>query len=65
MVLFDLSDTENDLTMEVGGYEHVLVLQNIKVVDGHLVETLQQLPRGTHAGDCILLTFRFFFGRWK
>lgn len=54
MVLFDLSETENELTKEVGGYEHVVVLQNIKVVDGQLVETLQQLPRGTRDGDCIL-----------
>lgn len=61
MVLFDLSDTENELTTEVGGYEHVVVSQNIKVVDGHLVETLQQLPQGTHAGDCILLTSSCFW----
>lgn len=61
MVLFHLTDTENELTTEVGGYEHVVVLQNIKVVDGHLVETLQQLPRGTHAGECILLTSSFFW----
>ena len=54
MVLFDLLETENELTKEVGGYEHVVVLQNIKVVDGHLVETVQLLPRGTHDGDCIL-----------
>ncbi|KAM1252435.1 hypothetical protein ACFX13_041280 [Malus domestica] len=50
-VLFGTEDTENELTTEVGGYKHVVVLQNIKVVDGHLVETLQQLPRGTHEGD--------------
>lgn len=39
--------------MEVGGYEHVVVLQNIKVVDGDLVEALRQIPRGTVPGDCI------------
>lgn len=40
--------------MEVGGYEHVVVLRNIKVVDGDTVESLQKLPRGTVSGDCIL-----------
>ena len=49
----EFSDTNNELTNEVGGYEHVVVLQNIKVVDGDLVEALQQLPRGTVSGDCI------------
>ena len=48
-----LSDTNNELTKEVGGYEHVVVLRHIKVVDGDVVEALQQLPRGTVAGDCI------------
>ncbi|KAI5345312.1 hypothetical protein L3X38_013189 [Prunus dulcis] len=51
VVLFGTEETENELTKEVGGYEHVVVLQNIKVVDGQLVETLQQLPRGTRDGD--------------
>jgi len=37
----------------VGGYQHVVVLKNIKVVDGDIVEALQQLPRGTTDGDCI------------
>lgn len=49
----DFSDTNNELTNEVGGYEHVMVLRNIKVVDGNLVEALQQLPRGSIHGDCI------------
>lgn len=48
-----ISDTKNDLTMEVGGYENVTVLRNIKVVDGDLVDVLQQLPRGSVRGDCI------------
>lgn len=48
-----ISDTKNDLTMEVGGYENVTVLRNIKVVDGDLVDVLQQLPRGSVCGDCI------------
>lgn len=39
---------------EVGGYEHVTVLQPIKVVDGDLVDVTQQLPQGTLPGDCIL-----------
>lgn len=47
------SDTNNELTTEVGGYQHVVVLKNIKVVDGDIVEALQQLPRGTTDGDCI------------
>ncbi|KAA8515939.1 hypothetical protein F0562_019118 [Nyssa sinensis] len=51
VVLFGTEDTDNELTKEVGGYEHVVVLRHIKVVDGDLVEALQQLPRGTFAGD--------------
>lgn len=48
-----IPDTKNALTVEVGGYEHVKVLQDIKVVDGDLVEALHQLPRGSVRGDCI------------
>ncbi|KAL2553001.1 ATP-dependent DNA helicase 2 subunit KU80 [Forsythia ovata] len=51
VVLFGTEDTNNELTKEVGGYEHVMVLQDIKVVDGNLVEALQELPRGTIHGD--------------
>ncbi|KAE9600890.1 hypothetical protein Lal_00011234 [Lupinus albus] len=51
VVLFGTEDTNNDLTMEVGGYQHVAVLKNIKVVDGDTVEALQELPRGTVDGD--------------
>ncbi|XP_019447234.1 PREDICTED: ATP-dependent DNA helicase 2 subunit KU80-like isoform X1 [Lupinus angustifolius] len=51
IVLFGTKDTNNDLTMEVGGYRHVAVLRNIKVVDGDIVEALQELPRGTTNGD--------------
>lgn len=54
MVPLAFSDTKNELTREVGGYEHVVVLRDTKVVDGDLVGTLQQLPRGTFNGDCIL-----------
>lgn len=52
-VSWHFSDTDNELTTEVGGYQHVVVLKNIKVVDGDIVEALQQLPRGTTDGDCI------------
>ncbi|KAG5040656.1 hypothetical protein JHK85_013132 [Glycine max] len=51
IVLFGTEDTNNELTTEVGGYQHVVVLKNIKVVDGDIVEALQQLPRGTTDGD--------------
>ncbi|XP_027335253.1 ATP-dependent DNA helicase 2 subunit KU80 isoform X2 [Abrus precatorius] len=51
IVLFGTEDTDNELTTEVGGYQHVVVLKNIKVVDGDIVEALQLLPRGTHDGD--------------
>lgn len=51
LVVFGTEDTENELTVEVGGYEHVKVLRNIKVVDGDAVDTLQELPRGTVVGD--------------
>lgn len=47
------SDTKNALTVEVGGYENVKVLRDIKVVDGDLVDALHQLPRGSVRGDCI------------
>lgn len=47
------ADTKNELTEEVGGYQHVVVLQNMKVVDGDLVDVLKQIPRGTVSGDCI------------
>nr|XP_023916236.1 ATP-dependent DNA helicase 2 subunit KU80 isoform X3 [Quercus suber] len=51
VILFGTEDTKNELTKEVGGYQHVVVLRDTKVVDGDLVEALQQLPRGTHDGD--------------
>jgi len=56
-VLLGLSDTDNDLEKEVGGYEHVVVLRNVKVVDGDAVDILHNLPRGTHNGDCIQYQF--------
>ncbi|KAL7121158.1 hypothetical protein ACP275_02G165800 [Erythranthe tilingii] len=51
VVVFGTAETKNDLTVEVGGYENVMVLGGIKVVDGDLVEALHQLPRGTVHGD--------------
>lgn len=53
-VIVIASETANELTKEVGGYEHVTVLRSIKVVDDDLVQSLQQLPRGSVDGDCIL-----------
>lgn len=47
------ADTKNELTEEVGGYQHVVVLQKMKVVDGDLVDVLKHIPRGTVSGDCI------------
>uniref|UniRef100_A0A6N2MVM4 ATP-dependent DNA helicase 2 subunit KU80 n=1 Tax=Salix viminalis TaxID=40686 RepID=A0A6N2MVM4_SALVM len=38
VVVFGTQETDNELTKEVGGYEHVVVLRNIKVVDGDLVD---------------------------
>lgn len=51
-------ETENELAIEVGGYEHVSVLRNIKVVDKDAVEIVHNLKRGTSCGDCIL-----YFGK--
>ncbi|MCH80080.1 ATP-dependent DNA helicase 2 subunit KU80-like, partial [Trifolium medium] len=55
IVLFGTEDTDNELTTEVGGYQHVVVSKNSKVVDGDIVEALQQLPRGTADGDYLVL----------
>ncbi|KAL1331379.1 hypothetical protein HN51_048647 [Arachis hypogaea] len=51
VVLFGTKETCNELTLEVGGYRHVVVLKNLKDVDGDMVEALQKLPRGTKDGD--------------
>ncbi|RYR71035.1 hypothetical protein Ahy_A02g005336 isoform J [Arachis hypogaea] len=53
VVLFGTKETYNELTLELGGYRHVVVLKNLKDVDGDMVEALQKLPRGTKDGDCI------------
>ncbi|OWM64948.1 hypothetical protein CDL15_Pgr028666 [Punica granatum] len=47
VILFGTEETENELTKEVGGYEHVVVIQNIKVVDRDAVQTVKKLARGT------------------
>ncbi|KAK1394041.1 ATP-dependent DNA helicase 2 subunit KU80 [Heracleum sosnowskyi] len=51
VVLFGTEDTDNVLTDEIGGYEHVIVLNHLKVVDGDLIKVLEELPRGTVDGD--------------
>ncbi|KAL9396797.1 hypothetical protein Peur_011050 [Populus x canadensis] len=51
VVLFGTRETDNVLTKEVGGYEHVVVLRDIEVVNGDLVDAFQELPRGTFDGD--------------
>ncbi|XWS32324.1 hypothetical protein CRYUN_Cryun23aG0149700 [Craigia yunnanensis] len=51
VVLFGTEETNNELMVEVGGYENIVVLQDIKVVDGDIIDTLQKLPRGTEGGD--------------
>lgn len=51
VVVFGTEESKNDLTTEVGGYQNITVLQDIKVVDGDLVDTLQKLPRGRVDGD--------------
>ncbi|KAG8477368.1 hypothetical protein CXB51_030725 [Gossypium anomalum] len=51
VVVFGTEESNNDLTTEVGGYQNITVLQDIKVVDGDLVDTLQKLPRGTVDGQ--------------
>lgn len=60
------AETQNELAREIGGYEHVTVLRHVRVVDEAVVEYVKQLPRGTVAGDCILLAnlqpiFAIFF----
>ncbi|KAL6569394.1 ATP-dependent DNA helicase II subunit 2 [Orobanche minor] len=51
VVAFGTEDTKNDLAVEVGGYENVKVLRDIKVVDGELVEALHHLPQGNVHGE--------------
>ncbi|KAM0945487.1 putative DNA helicase [Dioscorea sansibarensis] len=53
VVLFGTEEAKNELEKEVGGYENVFVLRDIKVVDGDLVDVLHNIPRGKFHGDFI------------
>ncbi|KAF1868103.1 hypothetical protein Lal_00018619 [Lupinus albus] len=66
IVLFGTEETRNNLTTEVGGYEHVAVLKNIKVVDGDIVEALQELPRGTkNVLDAVIVGMDMLIKRFR
>lgn len=47
------SETCNELAKELGGYKHVTVAHEIKVVDEGTSQALQNLPAGSVPGDCI------------
>uniref|UniRef100_A0A0E0D9R0 Ku domain-containing protein n=1 Tax=Oryza meridionalis TaxID=40149 RepID=A0A0E0D9R0_9ORYZ len=47
VVLFGTKETCNELAKELGGYKHVVVACDIKVVDEETTNALQNLPRGT------------------
>ncbi|KAM7260780.1 hypothetical protein ACFE04_026255 [Oxalis oulophora] len=47
LVLFGTQDTKNELKDEVGGYDNIVVLRDMRVVGSDLAEALQPLPRGT------------------
>ncbi|KAF0917929.1 hypothetical protein E2562_021645 [Oryza meyeriana var. granulata] len=51
VVLFGTKETCNELAKELGGYKHVVVAHDIKVVDEETTHALQNLPRGTSPGD--------------
>ncbi|KAF2620359.1 hypothetical protein F2Q68_00038774 [Brassica cretica] len=51
IVVFGTQETENELARDIGGYENVKVLRNIKVVDELVVDLVKRLPRGHVAGD--------------
>lgn len=51
VVLFGTKETSNELAKELGGYKHVVVARDIKVVDEETTNALQNLPRGTSPGD--------------
>ncbi|PNT73758.1 hypothetical protein BRADI_1g01007v3 [Brachypodium distachyon] len=51
IVLFGTKETCNDLAKEIGGYKHVVVKHDIKVVEEGTKDALQNLPRGTAPGD--------------
>ena len=56
-----ISGTKNDLTVEVGGKENIMVLRSLKVVDGDLVDALESFPHGTVPGDCIFFISCYCF----
>ncbi|CAN6286118.1 unnamed protein product [Urochloa humidicola] len=51
IVLFGTKETCNELAKELGGYKHVTVAHDIKVVDEGTSQALQNLPAGSVAGD--------------
>ncbi|KAJ1292628.1 hypothetical protein BS78_01G004700 [Paspalum vaginatum] len=51
IVLFGTKGTCNDLAKELGGYRHVTVAHDIKVVDEGTAQALQNLPVGSVPGD--------------
>lgn len=51
IVLFGTKETCNELAKELGGYKHVTVAHDIKVVDEGTEHALQNLPCGTVPGD--------------
>ncbi|XP_078442889.1 ku80 family protein [Wolffia australiana] len=51
VVLFGTDETNNDLEKEVGGYEYIMVLCGISIVNKNLSGILQNLPRGNAPGD--------------
>ncbi|PUZ36000.1 hypothetical protein GQ55_9G004500 [Panicum hallii var. hallii] len=51
IVLFGTKETCNELAKELGGYKHVTVAHDIKVVDEGTSQALQNLPAGSVPGD--------------
>ncbi|KAG2314346.1 hypothetical protein Bca4012_065016 [Brassica carinata] len=51
IVVFGTQETENELARDIGGYDNVWVLRDIKVVDELVVDRVKRLPRGPAVGD--------------
>ncbi|TVU44219.1 hypothetical protein EJB05_03655 [Eragrostis curvula] len=51
IVLFGTKETSNELAKELGGYKHVTVAHDIKVIDEETAHALQNLQCGTVPGD--------------
>ncbi|CAN6308427.1 unnamed protein product [Urochloa humidicola] len=51
IVLFGTKETCNELAKELGGYKHVTVAHDIKVVDEETSQALQNLAAGSVPGD--------------